>query len=362
MGSDAASAVGGGDYAEAVLIAFEGGEGSGKSTQIDALANVLRASGQPVLVSREPGATEVGRRIRDLVLHTDTAIAPRAEALLFAADRAHHVHTVVEPALAGGEVVLLDRYIDSSIAYQGAGRDLAEADIRRLSEWATGELWPDLTVLLDVPVAVGLERAGNRSSADRLERESLQFHERVRQGYLRLAAAEPQRYLVLDATRQPADLSDDDRRRRPEPVGGSAMSTATLPDDRTVWRNLIGQPAAVAVLRAAAAAAAEVAAGRSVAPGAMTHAWLFTGPPGRAVRSRRGRSPPRLQCIATVRRAAASARPAARCAPAPIPTCGSVVPEGLSISVAEIRGVVAAAARRPSLGRWQVVVFEDADR
>lgn len=208
MGSDAASAVGGGDYAEAVLIAFEGGEGSGKSTQIDALANVLRASGQPVLVSREPGATEVGRRIRDLVLHTDTAIAPRAEALLFAADRAHHVHTVVEPALAGGEVVLLDRYIDSSIAYQGAGRDLAEADIRRLSEWATGELWPDLTVLLDVPVAVGLERAGNRSSADRLERESLQFHERVRQGYLRLAAAEPQRYLVLDATRQPADLSD----------------------------------------------------------------------------------------------------------------------------------------------------------
>jgi dTMP kinase len=190
-----------------VLIAFEGGEGSGKSTQIDALANVLRAGGQRVLVSREPGATEVGRRIRELVLHTDTAIAPRAEALLFAADRAHHVHTVLEPALAAGEVVLLDRYIDSSIAYQGAGRDLAEADIRRLSEWASDGLWPDLTVLLDVPAQLGLDRAGNRSSADRLERESLQFHERVRQGYLRLAAAEPQRYLVLDATRQPADLS-----------------------------------------------------------------------------------------------------------------------------------------------------------
>jgi dTMP kinase len=190
-----------------VLIAFEGGEGSGKSTQIDALASTLRGAQRSVVVTREPGATEVGRQIRDLVLHTDTAIAARAEALLFAADRANHVHTVIRPALDAGEVVLVDRYIDSSIAYQGGGRDLDEDDVRRLSEWATQGLWPDLTVLLDVPARVGLDRARGRSSADRLERESLDFHERVRQVYLRLAGADPARYLVLDATRPPGDLA-----------------------------------------------------------------------------------------------------------------------------------------------------------
>ena len=122
-----------------MLIAFEGGEGSGKSTQIDALAATLRDGGHAVRVSYEPGATPVGQRIRDLVLHTDEIIAPRAEAMLFAADRAHHVHTVVHPALAAGQVVLLDRFIDSSLAYQGAGRELEVDDIRRLSLWSTGE-------------------------------------------------------------------------------------------------------------------------------------------------------------------------------------------------------------------------------
>jgi dTMP kinase len=192
-----------------MLIAFEGGEGSGKSTQIAALAANLRAGGHPVLVSYEPGATPVGQRIRELVLHTDEQIAARAEALLFAADRAHHVYTVVRPALQAGQVVLLDRFIDSSLAYQGAGRELLEADIRHLSVWATGGLWPDLTVLLDVPAREGLARARGRSDADRLERESLEFHERVRQAYLALAAAEPARYLILDATRPMAELSVD---------------------------------------------------------------------------------------------------------------------------------------------------------
>jgi dTMP kinase len=187
-----------------MLIAFEGGEGSGKSTQIAALAESLRRAGRTVLVSFEPGATPVGQRIRELVLHTDEKIAPRAEALLFAADRAHHVRTVVRPALEAGSIVLLDRFVDSSIAYQGAGRELADADVRRLSAWATEGLVADLTVLLDLPVRGGLERARGRTataSADRLERESLDFHERVRHAYLALAAAEPDRYLVLDAAR-----------------------------------------------------------------------------------------------------------------------------------------------------------------
>ncbi len=162
-----------------------------------------------MLVSYEPGATSVGQRIRDIVLHTDETIAPRAEAMLFAADRAHHVHTVVRPALTAGQVVLLDRFIDSSLAYQGAGRDLAVDEVRGLSLWATGGLRPDLTVVLDLPARVGLERARGRSAADRLERESLAFHERVRAAYLSFAVAEPQRYVVLDATRTVAELADE---------------------------------------------------------------------------------------------------------------------------------------------------------
>jgi dTMP kinase len=196
-----------------ILIAFEGGEGSGKSTQIEQLAAALRAEAIDVLVTREPGATELGRKIRDLLLHTETPIAPRAEALLFAADRADHVNQVIRPALDLGEVVLTDRYVDSSLAYQGAGRDLTMDDIRRVSRWATGGLAADLTVLLDLPAVEGLARAKGRSAADRLELESIEFHERVRAAYRSLAEATPNRYLVLDARRSPGELAVQIRAR-----------------------------------------------------------------------------------------------------------------------------------------------------
>lgn len=183
-----------------LFIAFEGGEGSGKSSQIARLADTLRQEGHEVFATHEPGATSVGKAIRALLLETDEPITPRSEALLFAADRAHHVETEIRPQLAAGRVVLCDRYLDSSIAYQGAGRTLPTAAVARLSEWATGGLRPDLTVLLDISPAEGLRRAEKRRGFDRLEREQLEFHERVRQGFLQLARADPDRYLVLDAT------------------------------------------------------------------------------------------------------------------------------------------------------------------
>ena len=156
-----------------VFIAFEGGEGSGKSTQIKLLAEALRARGHDVLVTHEPGATEVGSGIRELVLHHRQPLSPRAEALLFAADRAHHVDTVIRPALEPRQIVLTDRYVDSSLAYQGVGRDLTIDEIRRLSRWATQDLGPDLTVLLDVPATIGLARARGDGAGDKLESESL---------------------------------------------------------------------------------------------------------------------------------------------------------------------------------------------
>jgi dTMP kinase len=197
-----------------VFIAFEGGEGSGKSTQIELLAAALRDVGVDVVVTQEPGATSVGSRIRDLLLHDDEALAPRAEALLFAADRAHHVATIIQPALDRGDVVLTDRYIDSSMAYQGAGRELTFDEVRRLSGWATCGLTPDLTVLLDIPAAAGLERARGRAGStdgrrytDKLERESLEFHERVRAAFRGLAEAAPGRYLLLDGMRPAGELA-----------------------------------------------------------------------------------------------------------------------------------------------------------
>ncbi len=200
-----------------VLIAFEGGEGAGKSTQIQLLAAALRADGRRVSVTHEPGATGVGRQIRELVLHRDETLSPRAEALLFAADRAHHVATVIGPALAEGQVVLTDRYVDSSLAYQGAGRELTFGDVRRISQWATSGLVPDLTVLLDIPPQVGLARAQGdggteqRRGADKLEGESIDFHERVRQAFRGLAEAHPRRYLVQDATRPTGELAAEIR-------------------------------------------------------------------------------------------------------------------------------------------------------
>jgi dTMP kinase len=184
-----------------VFVAFEGGEGSGKTTQIELLAAALRAQGRAVAVTHEPGATEVGMRIRDLVLHHTEPLTARAEALLFAADRAHHVETVIRPALEAGEVVLTDRFIDSSLAYQGVGRKLSVDEVHRISRWATGGLRPDLTVLLDLPAPQGLARVHGRGNADKLEAESVEFHEHVRAAFRALAEADPRRYLVVDATR-----------------------------------------------------------------------------------------------------------------------------------------------------------------
>ncbi|SHG09457.1 dTMP kinase [Jatrophihabitans endophyticus] len=191
-----------------LFVAFEGGEGAGKSTQIRLLAASLRAAGQEVVETREPGGTPLGTELRRLVLDPDGHVTPRAEALLYAADRAHHVDTVVTPGLARGAVVITDRYVDSTLAYQGAGRGLG-AGAHAVTVWATGGLTPALTVLLDVDPVAGLARAGARARPDRLESASLEFHRAVRAAFLALAAAEPARYLVLDATRAADALAGD---------------------------------------------------------------------------------------------------------------------------------------------------------
>jgi dTMP kinase len=192
-----------------MLIAFEGGEGSGKSTQAARLAEWLTERGVAVTATHEPGATDFGLRVRQILLDSpDGSLTPRAEALLFAADRAHHVDTVIRPALDRGDVVITDRYVDSSLAYQGAGRALAVDDIRRLSRWATGGLRPDLTVLLDIDPELGLERARAAGHGqDRVERESLEFHQRVREGFRALADAAPDQYLVVDAGGHPETVA-----------------------------------------------------------------------------------------------------------------------------------------------------------
>ena len=185
--------------AGAYFIAFEGGEGTGKSTQAAMLAEALRSRGHEVVVTFEPGATSVGRRLREVLLDKRSAgMSPRTEALLYAADRAQHVNEVIRPALSRGAVVITDRYVDSSLAYQAAGRDLDEHEVRRLSRWATRGLTPDLTLLLDVDPAVGLGRA--TGPGDRLEAEALEFHERVRAQFLDLARRGRHRYVVIDVT------------------------------------------------------------------------------------------------------------------------------------------------------------------
>lgn len=182
-----------------VFVAFEGGEGAGKSTQAHRLHDWLLSTGHPAVLTFEPGDTPVGQQLRSLLLgHQTGSLAARTEALLYAADRAEHVARVVRPALARGDVVITDRYLDSSVAYQGAGRTLQPAEVAELSRWATEDLLPDLTVLLDVDPEVGFRRFD--TPADRLESEPLAFHRRVRSGFLELAAAAPQRYLVVDAT------------------------------------------------------------------------------------------------------------------------------------------------------------------
>jgi dTMP kinase len=191
-----------------LFVTFEGGDGVGKSTQARLLEEWLRAAGRTVVRTREPGGTEVGELIRDIVLHHRGEVSARAEALLYAADRAHHVATVVRPALERDEVVIQDRYLDSSVAYQGAGRVLGADDVRRLSVWAAEGLLPDVTVLLDLDPDIARDRLdADDKPFDRLEAEQAEFHERVREAFLGLAAAEPERFLVLDASAPPDDLA-----------------------------------------------------------------------------------------------------------------------------------------------------------
>lgn len=190
-------------------VTFEGGDGVGKSTQVALLETWLRDAGRTVVRTREPGGTEVGALIREIVLHHRGDIAPRAEALLYAADRAHHIAELVLPALERGEVVLQDRYLDSSVAYQGAGRVLDAEEVRGISMWATGGVLPDVTVLLDLdPATARLRLDGDDKPFDRLEAEREEFHARVREGFLGLAASEPRRFLVLDASLPAADIAE----------------------------------------------------------------------------------------------------------------------------------------------------------
>jgi len=186
-----------GNITKGLFISFEGGEGAGKSTQTKLLKDWLEKQGETVVLTREPGGTTLGNQIRQILLDNNTGvISPRSEALMYAADRAHHVYSVIRPALDRGNVVITDRYIDSSIAYQGAGRVLLPSEVSRISRWATESLTPSLTIILDVPAEIGL---GRLHTTDRLESEPLNFHERVRQEYLNMAQIDPERYLVVDA-------------------------------------------------------------------------------------------------------------------------------------------------------------------
>lgn len=193
-----------------LLVSFEGGDGVGKTTQIQRLAEALEREGHEVVTTREPGGTALGEEIRHLLLHGGL-VAPRAEALLYAADRAHHVATRIRPALGRGAVVLTDRYLDSSVAYQGAARALGPEEVRDLSLWATEGLLPDLTVLLDAEPGVAERRTAGRGDKDRLEREPSSFRVALREQFLRLAAAEPGRFVVIDADRPVEAVADEVR-------------------------------------------------------------------------------------------------------------------------------------------------------
>jgi dTMP kinase len=240
LGRDLAAALRGVPYAPpepatglGVLIALEGGEGAGKTTQTRLLAIWLRDQGYDVVTTSEPGATKIGMRLRAILLDREsTGLSSRAEALLYAADRAEHVAAVIEPALRRGAIVITDRFVDSSLAYQGFGRTLPTEDIAKVNTWATGGLVPHLTILLDLPAEVGLSRFA--SPADRLESEPREFHERVRRGFRALAEAEPHRYVVVDASRpQPEitrELQDRVREILPDPIPANSEDiTSTFP-------------------------------------------------------------------------------------------------------------------------------------
>ncbi len=207
--------------ASGLFIAFEGGDGAGKSTQASAVEHRLRAMGRTVLRTREPGGTPVGEKLRALVLeHGHGQIDARTEALIFSASRAAHVEQVIRPALERGDVVLCDRFIDSSVAYQGAGRGLGLTEVRELNLWATERLLPDLTVLLDVAPQQGRDRrtAGD-AAEDRLESEPDDFHSRIRGAFLELAGAAPEKYLVLDASAGQEELTEAIMDRVQELIG-----------------------------------------------------------------------------------------------------------------------------------------------
>jgi dTMP kinase len=188
-----------------VFVCFEGGEGAGKSTQARRLREWLEAEGYAVRLTFEPGDTAVGKELRRIVLDPSTGeLSHRTEALLYAADKAEHVETVVQPALDRGAVVVTDRYVDPTLAYQGAGRDLLVDEVERVARWATRDLRPHLTVVLDLEPEHGLGRFSER---DRIEQEGADFHERVRAGFLRLAEADPDHYLVLDARDPVEDIA-----------------------------------------------------------------------------------------------------------------------------------------------------------
>jgi dTMP kinase len=197
-----------------LFITLEGGDGVGKTTQSKLLIDWLEKSGYTVVVTREPGGTDLGLELREIVLHRRGDMEPRAEALIYAADRDHNIATVVRPALERGDVVVQDRYIDSSEAYQGAGRVLGAGEVRDLSLWATQGLLPDVTVLLDLDPADGRKRLDSaRTRYDRLEAEKQEFHTRVREAFLQRAAQEPERILVVDAARDVADIATAIRER-----------------------------------------------------------------------------------------------------------------------------------------------------
>ena len=212
-------------YAErGVFVCFEGGEGSGKSTQARLLSERLTERGYVPLLTFEPGDTPVGKELRRIVLSPETGeLSHRTEALLYAADKAEHVEKLVKPALDHGAVVVTDRYVDSTLAYQGAGRDLADRELERVARWATGDLRPHLTVVLDLEPAQGLTRFEDR---DRIEGESVEFHERVREMFLRLAGASPEHYLVVDAQRPVAEIAAEIQTRL-TPLLGQAARTVT---------------------------------------------------------------------------------------------------------------------------------------
>ncbi|GAA3793759.1 hypothetical protein CSO01_25950 [Cellulomonas soli] len=205
-----------------LFVSLEGGDGAGKSTQSRLLGEWLRSLGHEVVLTREPGGTALGQMLRDAVLHGDHVDA-RTEALLYATDRAHHVASLVRPALERGAVVVTDRYLDSSVAYQGTGRDLGADEVEQLSLWAVRGLLPAVTVLLDLDPVLG--RARLTGDPDRLERAGDEFHRRTREAFLGRAAADPARWLVLDATRPVDELAAAIRER----VTAALAVAATLP-------------------------------------------------------------------------------------------------------------------------------------